>query len=85
MKKEVYEIDNNGFIKERYVISESEQTEFIKVSVPQGLYRPRWTGKEWIEDMTQEEIDEINNQSQIPTQEERINMLENMILMIMEG
>lgn len=25
------------------------------------FYRPRWTGERWIEDMSQEEIDRLNN------------------------
>lgn len=92
MKKEVFEIDENGYIVEKYAIEFDEEgnpleelaENIITVSPPNGLYRAKWNGTEWIEDMTQEEIDELNNQPSLPTQEERIDMLENMILMMME-
>ena len=93
MKKQVYKINEEGHIKEICVVEFDEEGNtleelagnIITAQPPNGLYRARWNGMEWLEDMTQEEIDDLNNQSQIPTQEERINMLENMILMIMEG
>lgn len=31
-----------------------------------GFYHPKWTGEQWIEGLTQEEIDELNKQ---PTKE----------------
>ena len=33
----------------------------ITIRPPDGLYRAKWTGLEWVEDMTQEEINELNN------------------------
>lgn len=79
-------VDKNGyFIKNAvYQTEEDISDNFIRSSPPNGLYRAKWTGTEWIEDMTQEEIDALNNQPSLPTQEERIDMLENMILMMME-
>ena len=84
MLKQVYEVDGNGYIKEIH-IEDPEQTKFIKTDPPHGLYRAKWTGAKWVEDMAQEEIDELNNQPRLPTQEERIDMLENIILVMMEG
>ena len=68
MKKQAYEIDENGYIKEIYIIQEGEETELITNQPPQGLYRAKWTGQEWVEDMSQEEIDELDN----PTKEQEI-------------
>lgn len=49
-------------------------------------YKPKWNGTEWIEGATQEYIDEMNKvEPTPPNQEERIDMLENMILLMMEG
>ena len=93
MIKQVYEIDENGYIKEIYVAEFDEQDKCVEeleenvivVTKPDGLYRAKWTGTEWIDDMQQKGIDELNNQPSLPTAEERVNMLENMILMMMEG
>lgn len=68
MKKQVYEIDENGYVVEIYLanvdehgsIIEENMRECISVSQPNGLYRPKWNGIEWIEGATQAEIDEIN-------------------------
>ncbi len=61
MKRQVYEIDENNFIKEIHLIDEEENTQHVTTNPPNGLYRAKWNGVEWIEDMTQEEIDELNN------------------------
>lgn len=34
---------------------------YIDIPVPQGFYRPKWTGYEWIEGMALEEIEAIKN------------------------
>jgi hypothetical protein len=78
MKKQAYEIDENGYIKEIYVVEFDEKgnpleelTEnMVIIDPPQGLYRAKWTGTEWIEDMTQEEIEILNNQPRESTTEE---------------
>lgn len=92
MLKQIYEIDENGYIKEIYVTEFDEEgnclEEFegniITVGPPQGLYRAMWNGEKWIEDMSQEEIDELNNQPKELAKEEileqRINELELYIL-----
>ncbi len=66
----LYRVDENGYpLKEDVIIVYFDEDnnlltevdeDVIKVVIPQGLLRPRWTGEEWVEDMTQEEIDELN-------------------------
>ena len=84
MLKQVYDVDSNGYIKDIY-IEDSDNTKYIKIDPPNGLYRPKWNGIEWVEDMAQTDIDELNNQPKQPTAEERITELENTILTILEA
>lgn len=74
MKKQTYEINENGHINEIYVVEFDEEgnpleelaENIVAINPPNGLYRAKWTGTEWIEDMTQKEIDELNRR---PTKE----------------
>lgn len=82
MQKVIYQIDKNGFIvwENLKAIDENEEVPegYIDIPLPNNpsLYRPRWDGTKWVEDMTQEEIEELRQQSRIPTLEERIEALE---------
>jgi hypothetical protein len=75
VKKQVYEIDEYGFLKEIYVAEFDKEgnpkadlsANIVTVDPPNGLYRAKWTGTEWAEDMTQEEIEELNNQTREKT------------------
>lgn len=76
MLKQVYEIDELNYLKEYYVKDFDEHgncleelsENMITKDIPQGLYRAKWTGTEWVEDMSQAEIDELNNQPMEPTE-----------------
>ena len=91
MRKEVYKINEGGYLQGILVKEFDEEGNCIEelaenmivISPPNGLYRARWTGTKWIEDMTQEEIDEINNQSKELTLSERVDSVENTILQIL--
>ncbi|MEL7646972.1 MAG: hypothetical protein AAGU76_02710 [Sedimentibacter sp.] len=80
MLKQVYDIDEFGYLKEIKVAEFDEQgncldehaENIITTDIPQGLYRKKWTGTEWIEDMPQEEIDALNNQPKEPTENEQL-------------
>ena len=82
MKKQVYEIDEKGYISERYAVEFDEEgnpfenlaENIITVIPPEGLHRPKWTGTEWIEDMTQEEIEALNNQPRELTEIEQLKV-----------
>ena len=88
MLKQAYEINNNGFIKEIYVVNVDEngriinddKMHLIAIDPPHGLFKPKWAGAEWIEGATQEEIEELTRvEPSPPTAEERITMLEDTI------
>lgn len=89
-QKEVFMIDDCGYIVDKYIADFDNLGNPIKilpenvvtVSLFNGLYRPRWTGTEWVEDMSQEEIDALNNQPQPVTHEQRISDLELLVLQL---
>lgn len=72
--KQVYKIDDNGFYVEPVLISVDEELteDLVEIPFPNSLYRPKWTGTEWIEGATQEEIDHIKNQQPEPNEVEKI-------------
>lgn len=74
--KQVYKIDNNGiYIQPLIIDDETEITsDIVEIPPPQGLYRAKWTGTEWIEDMTQEKIDDLNNQPRELTEIEQLKV-----------
>lgn len=67
--EQFYKVDENGFklTNETIIVefigdtllTEVTDNEYIQVVIPQGLYRPKWNGSVWVEDMTPEEIDEF--------------------------
>lgn len=73
MKKQVYEIDVNGYLKEIHLaefdgngnLLEELAANIITIDPPQGLYRARWAGTEWVEDMPQAEILDSIKQAKI--------------------
>ena len=66
-------IDENGyFIKDAFVDKVTEFT--IETPCPNGLYRPQWDGKQWVEGGAAP--DPIPTQ---PTAEERLSALEDVI------
>lgn len=91
MNKEVYEIDEDGFIIELYLIGPDDQLpegNIVPIDLPQpNFYRPKWSGEEWVEGATQEEIDEMTKvEPQPPTEtEQRLADLELMMTELMMG
>lgn len=79
MKKQVYEINEKGMLI-KILIAEIDGNgnpledlgeNIVITDPPNGLYRAKWTSTEWVEDITQEEIDELKK----PTPEQEIVML----------
>ena len=72
---QIWKIDNKGFFTESVIIDKKELTG-LDVTIPVNTnetntyYMPKWTGTEWIEGATAEEIEEWqeqnNNESSIP-------------------
>lgn len=96
--KLILNIDENGFLlfgNDKFINSNANVPKgFVDVPLPKdengnqlSFYRPKWNGTEWIEGATQEEIDELTKvEPSPPTAEERINALEEaLLLMMMEG
>lgn len=89
--QEVFQIDENGYITEKYIAEFDEESNCLNQEElpnsnsivfnkpPNGLYRPRWTGVKWIEDMSQEEMNQLNNQ---PKETTEIEILRDYVLEI---
>lgn len=62
-KVKYIKIDEAGFFVEDVVLDSWKEVPYglVRVPVPDGLHKPRWTGSEWIEGLTQEELDAISN------------------------
>lgn len=82
MKKVAYEVDDSGFIKEVLIVEfdkdgnpiEELRENIIIISPPDGLYRAKWTGDEWIEGKTQSKFEEdAFVESLTPSEEEIAN------------
>ena len=58
----------------------------IERESPLGLFRPRWDGTGWVEDMTAEEIQAIKaSVTHEPTESERLESLEMLMLDVLWG
>lgn len=79
--KKVIKIDETGLFIEDVLINENEEIplDCIETPCPNGFYMPKWNGAKWVEGLTQEEIDELNNQprelTEIEIQQQIINTL----------
>lgn len=77
-------IDKHTFFFIRDDFTFDEETE-IELDVPpaQGFYHPKWNGTEWVEGLSQEDIDELTKPvPQPPTAVERIEFLEQAIIFL---
>lgn len=84
---QVWKIDeNNIFIGESYFVKEPKTNE-ITAPLTVGHVKSKWTGIEWIEGATQEEIQTWKDSQVVelllPTTEERITALEEVMLMML--
>ena len=84
--KRIIDKQTNLFLRDDF--SFDEQTEIaITVTPAQGLYRPKWDGEQWVEDMTAEEIEALkaHAEPQEPTVAERLESLEMLMVDILGG
>ena len=63
----------------------SETQEAIESDFVDGFYKPRWNGEAWEEGATQEYIDSLKPQPQEPTESERLEALEMLMVDILGG
>lgn len=72
--KQVFRIDHNGFYVEDVLLEDGQETpqDCREDRPPQGLYKPKYNGTDWVEGLSQTEIDAINNQPRLPTVEEQL-------------
>lgn len=93
----VIDKETNLFIRDDFTFDEATEIG-LNVIPSHGLFKPKWSGElsedeegnitvgegEWVEGATQEEIDELTKpQPQEPSDKERIDDLENTILMLL--
>lgn len=77
--------DLNGiFLRDDFTFDETTEIG-LSVEPAQGIYRPRWNGEAWEEGATQEYIDSLKAQSQEPTESERLEVLEMLMVDILGG
>ena len=57
----------------------------LEVELARGLYLPRWNDETWEEGATQEYIDSLKPQPQEPTESERLEALEMLMVDILGG
>ena len=71
-------INKDGlFIRDDFTFD--EETEIgLDVEPAQGLYQPKWDGEKWVEGAT--EIPQFQKVIQTPTIEERVQLLEEVVL-----
>ena len=55
--------------------------QYVEEAPKQGFYLPRWNGTEWVEGG--QAPDPVEPEPQAPSEAERIEMLENMLLLLM--
>ena len=67
--------ENRMFVEDAFV---EELTEFtIETPCPSGFYHPKWNGEQWVEGMSQSEIDAIKASVVVePTIDERVDAVE---------
>ena len=84
MIKRIIDKQTNLFIRDDFDFN--EETEIaLEVAPAQGFYKPKWNGTEWVEGITQEEIDSLKNVIVEPTVEERLQMAEDTIIFLLMG
>ncbi|MEK5175078.1 hypothetical protein NST63_17925 [Heyndrickxia sp. FSL W8-0496] len=80
MFKQVYRLDSKNFLVETLVVEfdkegnpiDKLESNIIITSPPHQIYKPKWTGTEWVEGATQEEIDGITKPPDSPLTDTQI-------------
>lgn len=83
MLQQVYFIDEEGYKIDTQVVDVDNPPDgAITTPLPNpGLYRPKWTGNEWVETMTEEEyIATLPKESLKPSMESESDILRDYVL-----
>lgn len=80
--KKVLRIDKQGFYIEDVILHDTEliQDDCVETHCPEGFYKPKWNGKEWVEGLTPEEIEEIQNKAEKNPSQYELLLKENLNL-----
>lgn len=72
---QVYRIDDNGMFLEDVILHEGVEVppDCIEIAPLQGLFKPKWTGEEWVEGATAEYITELTSYVPEPSEVENIS------------
>jgi len=54
------------------ITTEVRDTSYIDTPCTEGLYKPKWNGSEWVEGLTELEIEDVRNQPHVITESEKI-------------
>lgn len=82
--KRIIDKETKLFIRDDFTYD--KETEIgLEVEPAQGLYLPKWNGETWEEGATQEYIDSLKTQPQEPTEAERLETLEMLMVDILGG
>lgn len=75
---QVYKYDEEGFYKEPIMIRKGSELPPMTTDqeLPQPNYKPKFDGVQWVETLTEEEIEAIKNAPRPKTDEERLSLVE---------
>ncbi|MCH4984229.1 hypothetical protein AB4G91_02800 [Macrococcoides goetzii] len=85
--KQIYLYDDNHLFIGVDVVESNNKIlpeKFTDIAPPDGLYRPKFDGEQWIETITQDELDELNKVTTLISDTERIDALEGAMIEIFE-
>lgn len=87
--QQVYRIDANGYYVEPVLIDEDEETppDCVETPFQDGMYKPQWDGTQWVEGLTQEEVEAIRQEQEkrnsLPSDSKRLKDLEDAVFQLM--
>lgn len=90
--KQVFKVDENGYFVEPVLIEDDEElpSDCVEIPFPDGMYRPKWDGNQWLEGLTPEELDERQREKErqeehrrMQSVDKRLSDMENALLELM--
>lgn len=84
MIKRIIDKETKLFVRDDFDF-DTETEIGLEVEPSLGMYHPKWNGEKWEEGATQEYIDSLKPQPQEPTESERLEALEMLMVDILGG